>query len=102
MTPEDVMARVATLVPSATPAPAELVRGQAVVVVSRDGVLETLRALRDTRRASRWSTSPPSTTSDAALRGRLLLRSLGTIGYGEGRVPRRTVIPTASRCGRAP
>src|SRR4029453_2443097 len=30
-----------------TPASAELVRGQDVVVVSRDGVLETLRALRD-------------------------------------------------------
>src|SRR4029450_2438323 len=46
MTPDDVMARVATLLPSATPAPAELRRGQAVVVVPRDGVLETLRGLR--------------------------------------------------------
>ncbi len=47
MTPDDVMARVATLLPSATPAAAELSRGQAVILVPRDAVLEALRALRD-------------------------------------------------------
>jgi NADH-quinone oxidoreductase subunit C len=47
MTSDEVMARVATLLPSATPAPAELARGQAVITVAREGVLEALRALRD-------------------------------------------------------
>jgi len=47
MTPDDVMARVAALLPSTTPALAELRRGQAVLTVPRDGVLEALRALRD-------------------------------------------------------
>jgi NADH-quinone oxidoreductase subunit C len=47
MTPEEVMARVATVVPSATPAAPERARGQAVITVSRDGVLDALRALRD-------------------------------------------------------
>jgi len=47
MTPEDVMAHVATLVPSAKPASAELTRGQAVIIIAREGVLEALRALRD-------------------------------------------------------
>src|SRR5262245_37482802 len=47
MTPEDVLARVATLLPSATPAPAEYTRGQAVVTVPRDDILAALRTLRD-------------------------------------------------------
>jgi NADH-quinone oxidoreductase subunit C len=47
MTPEEVMARVATLLPSAVPAPAERVRGQAVVTVPRAEVLDALRTLRD-------------------------------------------------------
>ncbi len=41
------MARVAGLLPSAMPAPADEVRRQAVVIVPRAGVLEALRALRD-------------------------------------------------------
>ena len=47
MTPENVIARVATLLPSATPAPAERTRGQAVVTVPRAGVVDALRTLRD-------------------------------------------------------
>jgi NADH-quinone oxidoreductase subunit C len=47
MTSDEVMARVATLLPAATPAPAEIARGQAVVTVAREGVLEALQTLRD-------------------------------------------------------
>ena len=47
MTPEEVMARVATLVPAAEPVPAELAREQAVVVVPRAQLIEALRLLRD-------------------------------------------------------
>jgi NADH-quinone oxidoreductase subunit C len=47
MTPEDLMARVATLVPAAHPAPPELVRGQAVVGVPREQILDALRTFRD-------------------------------------------------------
>jgi NADH-quinone oxidoreductase subunit C len=47
MTPEDVMARVAALLPSAVPAPPEHARGQAVITVARESILETLRTLRD-------------------------------------------------------
>ena len=41
------MARVATLLPAAWPAPAEHTRGAAVVLVPRGGVLDALRTLRD-------------------------------------------------------
>ncbi len=47
MTPDDVMARVATVVPAAEAVAAELVRGQAVVVVPRAQLTEALRLLRD-------------------------------------------------------
>src|SRR5262249_39799577 len=47
MTPEEVMARVATLLRAAQPAPADQTRGAAVVVVAREGVLDALRTLRD-------------------------------------------------------
>jgi len=47
MTPEDVLARVTVLLPFATPAPPERVRGQAVVSVGREQVLDALRVLRD-------------------------------------------------------
>src|SRR5262249_43494540 len=47
MTPENVLARVAAIVPSATPAPPDRVRGQAVVSVPREVVLDALRTLRD-------------------------------------------------------
>src|SRR5262249_33583025 len=42
MTPEEVMARVGTVLPAATPAPAEQTRGAAVVILALDG----RRALR--------------------------------------------------------
>ena len=41
------MARVAVLLPSATPAPPERARGQAVITVAREHVLDALRAVRD-------------------------------------------------------
>ena len=47
MTPENVLARVAAIVPSASPAPPERVRGQAVISVPRETVLDALRTLRD-------------------------------------------------------
>ena len=47
LTPDEIVARVTALAPDATAAPAELVRGQAVVVVPRERVLDALRALRD-------------------------------------------------------
>jgi NADH-quinone oxidoreductase subunit C len=47
MTPDDVLARVAVLLPAATPAPAEMVRGQAVVELPRDHVPSALQTLRD-------------------------------------------------------
>jgi NADH-quinone oxidoreductase subunit C len=47
MTPENVLAHVATLLPSAVPAPPDRVRGQAVIVVPRETVLEALGTLRD-------------------------------------------------------
>jgi NADH-quinone oxidoreductase subunit C len=47
MTPEEVMGRVATLLPAAQPTPADQTRGAAVVVVAREGVLDALRTLRD-------------------------------------------------------
>jgi NADH-quinone oxidoreductase subunit C len=47
MTPENLLARVATLLPSASPAPPDLVRGQAVIVIPREIVLDALGTLRD-------------------------------------------------------
>jgi NADH-quinone oxidoreductase subunit C len=47
MTPEEVMARVGTMLPAATPAPAEQTRGAAVVILAREHVFDGLRALRD-------------------------------------------------------
>jgi len=47
MTPEHVLARVATILPSASPAPPELVRGQAVITVPRETVFDALSTLRD-------------------------------------------------------
>jgi len=47
MTPDNVLARVATLLPSASPAASERTRGQAVVSVPRETVLDALRVLRD-------------------------------------------------------
>ena len=47
MTPENVLARVATLLPFATPASPDRVRGQAVVSVPREMVLDALGTLRD-------------------------------------------------------
>ena len=41
------MARVGTVLPAATPAPAEQTRGAAVVILARELVLDGLRALRD-------------------------------------------------------
>jgi len=47
MTPTELLERIATLLPDATPAPADAVRGQAVVLVDRARVSHALRALRD-------------------------------------------------------
>ena len=43
----ELLARVAELVPGTTPAPPELVRGQAVVLVDRERIADVLRTLRD-------------------------------------------------------
>ncbi len=42
-----LLARVAELVPGTTPAPPDLVRGQAVVLVDRERIADVLRTLRD-------------------------------------------------------
>ncbi|HLK10892.1 MAG TPA: NADH-quinone oxidoreductase subunit C [Candidatus Binatia bacterium] len=47
MSPDEVLARALALVPGATAAPPELVRGQAVVIVPRERLGTGLRALRD-------------------------------------------------------
>jgi NADH-quinone oxidoreductase subunit C len=47
LTPTDLVARVLELVPGASRAPAELVRGQAVVVVPREHIAAALLTLRD-------------------------------------------------------
>jgi len=47
MTPDAIVAHVTRLLPGATAAPADLVRGQAVVLVPREGILAGLRRLRD-------------------------------------------------------
>lgn len=47
LTPDEVVARVLAVVPGATAAPAELSRGQAVVLVPRDAIAAALRTLRD-------------------------------------------------------
>ena len=44
---DELLARLADLVPGAVPAPPELVRGQAVVLVDRERVADVLRTLRD-------------------------------------------------------
>ncbi len=46
MTPDAVLARVQTLLPAAAPVAPELVRGQAVVMLPRDGIADALRTLR--------------------------------------------------------
>jgi NADH-quinone oxidoreductase subunit C len=47
MSTDELVARALALIPGATPAPAELVRGQAVVIVPRERLADGLRALRD-------------------------------------------------------
>ncbi len=47
MTPEALVARATAVLPGAVPAPPELVRGQAVVIVARERLAEALRTLRD-------------------------------------------------------
>lgn len=47
MTTADLLERVVTLAPAATRVPTEHVRGEAVVVVARDAVLDVLRTVRD-------------------------------------------------------
>ncbi len=47
MTPDAVLARVAVLLPTAVPAPPEMVRGQAVVTLARDHLTDALPLLRD-------------------------------------------------------
>ena len=47
MTPDEVLTRVAVLLPAATPAPPEMVRGQAVVTLARDHLAAALPLLRD-------------------------------------------------------
>jgi NADH-quinone oxidoreductase subunit C len=46
MTPDAVLARVQTLLPTSVPLAPELARGQAVVALPRDGILDALRLLR--------------------------------------------------------
>jgi len=46
MTPDAVLARVHTLLPTAVSAAPELARGQAVVTLPREGMVEALRTLR--------------------------------------------------------
>ncbi len=47
MTPEALVAHASRLIPGASPLPAHLVRGQAVITVPREGILAALRALRE-------------------------------------------------------
>jgi NADH-quinone oxidoreductase subunit C len=47
MTPDALIERLTTLLPAAKPFRSEAARGQAVVVVEREALLEALRALRD-------------------------------------------------------
>jgi NADH-quinone oxidoreductase subunit C len=47
MTPDEVLAATTALLPAATRAPAELVRGAAVVMLPREGIVEALTRLRD-------------------------------------------------------
>ena len=47
MTPDELLTRLATLLPVAVPAPPELVRGQAVVIVPREHIGSALALLRD-------------------------------------------------------
>jgi NADH-quinone oxidoreductase subunit C len=47
MTPDALRQRLVALLPGARPFPADAARGEAVVVVERDALAETLRALHD-------------------------------------------------------
>jgi len=47
MTSDALIDRLATLLPAAKPFPRETARGEAVVIVERDGLLDALRTLRD-------------------------------------------------------
>ena len=47
MTPDALIDRLPTLLPGVTPFPRDAARGEAVVVVERDRLLEALRTLRD-------------------------------------------------------
>src|SRR5437867_7015168 len=47
MTPDALIDRLATLLPDAKPAPRDTARGEAVIVVERDGLTKALRVLRD-------------------------------------------------------
>jgi NADH-quinone oxidoreductase subunit C len=47
LTPEALLARVATILPGLTPLPLDEMRGQAVVVAPVDGLANALRTLRD-------------------------------------------------------
>src|SRR5436309_9300029 len=47
MTPDALIDRLTTLLPAARPFPREAARGEAVVVVEREGLLDALRTLRD-------------------------------------------------------
>lgn len=47
MTPDALRERLAALLPVATPFPAGMARGEAVVVIEREALIEALRTLRD-------------------------------------------------------
>jgi len=47
MTPDALIDRLTTLLPGAKPFPREAARGEAVIVIEREGLLEALRNLRD-------------------------------------------------------
>jgi NADH-quinone oxidoreductase subunit C len=47
MTPDALVTHLTGMLPGATPAAADLVRGQAVIVLPRDGMLDAFRRLRD-------------------------------------------------------
>ena len=47
MTPDALIERLTTLLPAAKPFPPEAARGEAVIVVEREGLADALRTLRD-------------------------------------------------------
>jgi NADH-quinone oxidoreductase subunit C len=47
MTPDALIERLTTLLPAAKPFPPEAARGEAVVILERDGLADALRTLRD-------------------------------------------------------